>query len=410
MKTLTLLSVFFAAGMLAGNVLAEPKTPPAAQSDPIAAAEASLKAAKAKDRALWQYRLGAMYLRSGRPDDAKRHFDEALARVNGIVGRDESASASRNKFKAESTKTFIGEPYERVMANFYRGILYWQDGELDNARACFINAQFQDSDAGQAYLLAKTKKKKAGAEAEMDAATKYSSDYVLCGLLDGWTMSALGGDGSEAFHRAAELANNRLLPAYTAEPRVLVFAEYGAGPTKYADGEHKSQLRFKLGTTNVVTARLKVNGSVCELPPLDDLNFQATTRGGRVMDYVLEGKAKFKSGTDTAGNVGLMVGAAAVSTLSYTGDMGGYAAAGAMVFGLGAKLVSAMANASADVRCWDNLPAYLSFGTLQLYAGRHQGTVEFLDVAGEVVTTREINIHVPEASASTVVFVSDRMP
>jgi hypothetical protein len=30
---------------------------------------------------------------------------------------------------------FIGEPYERAMAYYYRGLLYWRDGEIDNARA-----------------------------------------------------------------------------------------------------------------------------------------------------------------------------------------------------------------------------------------------------------------------------------
>src|SRR5262245_11009892 len=83
MKTTTILTVFIAAGMLtAASGLAEPKARPAANPDPIAAAEASLKAAKAKDHVLWHYRLGVMYLRAGRPDQAKSHFDEALARVN----------------------------------------------------------------------------------------------------------------------------------------------------------------------------------------------------------------------------------------------------------------------------------------------------------------------------------------
>lgn len=408
-----LLPVLLAAGIFTtASGVAEPKSSSTPVGDPIAAAEASLKSAKAKDRVLWQYRLGAMYLRAGRTDEAKRQLDEALGRVNGIVGRDKTASASRNTFKAESKKTFIGEPYERVMANVYRGILYWQDGELDNARACFMNAQFQDSDAGQAYLLAKSKsgkKKKAEIDANQAEAEKYASDYVLCDHLDGWVMSTLGGDGSDAFRRASELAKDRPLPAYTAEPRLLVFAEYGVGPVKYTAGAHKSELRFKPGQSTAVSARLKVNGTVCELPPFDDLNFQATTRGGRVMDCVLEGKAKFKTGTDTAGDVGLMAGMGAASTMGSAGDMGGYVAAGAMIFGLGAKLVSAMANPSADARCWDNLPAYLSFGAVQLPAGQHSGVVEFLDASGDVVNTRPVNLVMSNPPSNTVVFVSDRM-
>ena len=61
-------------------------------------------------------------------------------------------------------KTFIGEPYERSMAYFYRGVIYWMDGELDNARACFKSAEFEDSDAEN---------------------EEYTGDWVLPDYLDG---------------------------------------------------------------------------------------------------------------------------------------------------------------------------------------------------------------------------------
>ena len=56
------------------------------------------------------------------------------------------AARARGLFAAERTKPFIGEPYERVMAYYYRGILYWRDGQPDNARACFRSGQVIDSD------------------------------------------------------------------------------------------------------------------------------------------------------------------------------------------------------------------------------------------------------------------------
>ena len=42
---------------------------------------------------------------------------------------DKSARKARGYFHEESSKGFRGEPYERVMAYYYRGILYWMDGE-----------------------------------------------------------------------------------------------------------------------------------------------------------------------------------------------------------------------------------------------------------------------------------------
>lgn len=413
MKPSLSLSLVAVAGLfLAVGCATQPKTRIQSSGDPIADAQVAMKAARTNDQVLWQYRLGALCLRAGRPADAKEYFDQALTRINGILGKDKSAAAARNVFKAESKKTFIGEPYERAMANFYRGILYWQDGEIDNARACFVNAQFQDSDAGLAYLKPDkaSKKKDAAKEKALDDAEKYASDYVILDYLDGWTKAELGSDGTDAFRRAAELAKEQKLPEFNPKAKVIVFAEYGEGPTKYATGNHNHELRFRPGVTNVTSARLKVGERVCSLAPYDDINFQATTRGGRVMDHVLKDKAVFKSTTDTAGDVAMAAGLGTAMTTGYTGDAGGYAALGMMAFGLVSKAISASANPAADVRAWDNLPAYISFAALELPAGAHPATVEFLDPTGAVASTKAVTLNVRDDARDTVLFVSERMP
>src|SRR6266404_2971587 len=99
-----------------------------------------------RDKVLWQYRTAAAAMRQGKFDMAKRLLDDALLTIQGIYGPDPEARKARGYFHAEARKTFIGEPYERAMAYFYRGVLYWMDGQLDNARACFRSAQFEDSD------------------------------------------------------------------------------------------------------------------------------------------------------------------------------------------------------------------------------------------------------------------------
>ena len=87
------------------------------------------------------------------------------------------AKKARGTFHRESEKVFRGEPYERVMAYFYRGMIYWMEGELDNARACYRSGQLEDAD---------TENK------------QYASDYVLLDYLDGYITTRLGGDGSDA--------------------------------------------------------------------------------------------------------------------------------------------------------------------------------------------------------------------
>jgi len=125
---------------------APPKQNFATTGDPVIDGENAMNQAPEKDRVLWQYRTGLAALRRGNFAEAQRMFEDALTRVGGIIGPDKSGKQARSLFSEEAKKTFIGEPYERVMAYFYRGVLYWMNGEPDNARACFRNAQFQDSD------------------------------------------------------------------------------------------------------------------------------------------------------------------------------------------------------------------------------------------------------------------------
>ena len=64
----------------------------------------------------------------------------------------------------------------------------------------------------------------------------------------------------------------------------------------------------------------------------------------------------------------------------------------------------------ADVRTWDNLPLYLSFGALELVPGRYEATVEFLDEFNRVLLnfTKKITFDVPNIVGDQVVYVSDQ--
>src|SRR3954452_10147407 len=89
-----------------------------------------------KNRVLWEYKTGLSAMRKGDFATAKQLFDDAILTLQGIYGKDLSARKARGYFSEEAKKNFLGEPYERVMVYWYRGIMYWMDGEPDNARAC----------------------------------------------------------------------------------------------------------------------------------------------------------------------------------------------------------------------------------------------------------------------------------
>ncbi|MBI2946103.1 MAG: hypothetical protein HYY23_00515 [Verrucomicrobia bacterium] len=351
--------------------------------DPIVDGHAAIAQGPAKDKVLWQYRTALEALRRGQFVEAKTLLDDALLTIGSISAGDKEAKKSRGYFSEEARKTFRGEPYERVMAYFYRGVLYWMDGEPDNARACFRSAQFQDSD---------------------NENKEYASDYMLLDYLDGFATVKLSGDGSDAFRRAEALSKSVKPSPYDANANTLFFVEFGRGPIKYATGEYHEQLRLRVVQSAVRSTRIKIGNQVIETGAHDDLNFQATTRGGRIMDYVLGNKAVFKATTDTVGDVALIGGMVAASNRR-SQDVG----LGLIAAGLLSKIVSAATTPAADTRAWDNLPQYLSFAAVQLPPGPQTAVVEFLNEQHQPIEALTKTITINGApDRDTVVFVSDR--
>jgi tetratricopeptide (TPR) repeat protein len=341
-----------------------------------------------RDKVLWQYRTAAAAMRRGDFATARTLLDDALLTLGGVYGKDPEARKSRSLFSREARKTFIGEPYERAMAYFYRGVIYWMDGEPDNARACFRTASFEDSDAEN---------------------REYAGDWVLLDYLDGFVTAKLGGDGSDAFKRAQANAKNINLPEYNPQANVLFIVEFGPGPLKYATGEYNEQLRIRPRQSSLVAARLKTGGITLPIAPTDDVNFQATTRGGRVMDHVLGNKAQFKATTDAIGDAAIISGAILAGSGHGQKNSANEVGLGLLLAGLASKMLSASTMPEADTRTWDNLPQFISYATMTLPPGQHEVTVEFLEPGDKVVDklTKQITVNIPDADRDKVVFVSD---
>jgi hypothetical protein len=379
-----------AAGLLTLALAGCSSTPPAHQlvmtGDLMVDGPNAIAQGPPRDKVLWQYRTAAAAMRQGNFALAKENLDDALTTLQGIYAKSADARKARSYFHAESKKNFIGEPYERSMAYIYRGILYWMDGQPDNARACFRTAEFEDSD---------TENK------------EYAGDWVLPDYLDGYASAKLAGDGEDAFKRAQTAAKNITLPPYNLKANVLFFLEFGPGPTKFASGQYAEQLRFHGPDSLVKSAQIKIESLTIPVVPTDDVTFQATTRGGRVMDHILGNKAVFKGTTDTIGNVAMIGGlGTAVASHDRTTQQVGL---GIALAGLIAKGISAATTPAADTRSWDNLPHYISFASVPLSPGQHTVTVEFLDQSGRIVQnlTKTVTLTVDSESHDKVVFLSD---
>jgi hypothetical protein len=257
------------------------------------------------------------------------------------------------------------------------------NGEADNARACFRSAQIQDSDTEN---------------------REYANDWVLMDYLDGFiTERYFGGDGSDALGRAQKSFKLGQLPEYNKTANTMVFLEFGEGPTKYASGEFSEELHIRPGRSVVQGAWVKVGNKAVRIAPYDDVNYQAMTRGGRVMDHILANKAVFKSTTDSFGTAAIVGGAVAASQRG-----GEEIGVGLLAAGLLTKIVASATTPDADVRAWENLPGYLSFLALDLPTGPHTATVEFTDAAGQTIPslTKTYSFSVT-AGNSAVLFASD---
>jgi tetratricopeptide (TPR) repeat protein len=287
-------------------------------------------------------RLGLAAMEQGEFGLARSAFDQAITRVESIYADEPNAIKARSVFNAEKIKDFKGEPYERAMMYFYRGLLYLQEGDFQNARAAFLSADRHDT-------LSSTE----------DAA--YAGDFGMMKYLAGWA-SACDGDEVRAEHlfREAKEADPSLASLPARPGQAIVLVDTGPAPVKWGDGEYRQILKFKAGEGEDPKPMLRAPGGAPagDFEVLGDVTFQATTRGGREVDGILAGKAKFKDGAGAVGDTALAVGTGLLAQAGISGDrsMANIGMAG-MLLGMIAKGVEKAATPEADVRTWDTLPA-----------------------------------------------------
>lgn len=289
-------------------------------------------------------RLGLLAMEDGLYTNAEQSFDGALTRIEGFFSKDKQAVRATALTRKEVNKDFKGEPYERAMAYYYRGLLYLRVGDYDNARASFKAAEYQDT---------------------VSEEEEFKSDFALLNYLSGWASHCAGDEALAQDSFAAAVATDKTLVAPAATDNVLAIAELGRGPAKIAKGQYKEALGFER------VAGFPEDGATVTLTPQGaapinlvlhrgvDLYRQATTRGGREIDSILNGKAQTKEDMAQTGNALMQSG------MMQGGDYG----TAAMGLGLLVGLLSTSVRPAADVRNWDSLPATVLIGTGQVPAG-----------------------------------------
>lgn len=330
--------------------------------------------------------LAILALRHGHRDIAARALDEAILGIEVIYGDSPQARRARSTWFEEESKIYKGDPYERSMVYFYRGILYMQDGEWDNARACFRSAQIQDAFVEEQqhqgdwalfdYLAGVCEVQRNNLDSAADAFGLANSIYSDFGA----RYSALRYTGESPWVPRASLNPHAELPPFTPRDNLLVITQHGRAPRKIAEGRYGEYQAYRPGGRTDSGARVLVNGlEIGRTQTVDSVYYQAVTRGGREVDRILGRQATFKGAASDVGEVGVLGGGFLVlHGLDSRNEGVALVGLAAMAAGAVSYGISALIKPQADLRAMRTLPDSIAIASARLAPGSYEVGVEYL--------------------------------
>jgi len=345
------------------------------------ATETYEKAAKLRDRnyALWDNQLGSIYLTQGDYDKALDAFLKAHYLMNNIPAFKELERGAVSLTGSEDSKAYKGDPYEKSMNSLYVGLLLYNQGDLENAKAAFKNGIIADSDSkGESYksdiailyLLVSRISKKLGDES-------LGNDYynAVKELDNNPNYSSLGFN-NELINKILDLKNN-----------VLLVVEFGEGPFKSRRGRYGELAVINGDRYDVSGWNIEIDGKLNpenQIYSNTDVYFQASTRGGRKMDAILKGKAQFKTNAANTSVAAIGLSQQFLNQANQTSDQYSKAALAAAagvsaLFSGAAAIMSGITNPKADIRYWGLLPEHIIIYPLFISPGKHKINIEFIE-------------------------------
>lgn len=286
--------------------------------------------------ALMSADLGIVALEKGNIDLSAKSLDIALQIMTSFGGNEKNLKKALSLWGSESMKEFKGEPHERAVVFFWRGLTYLTEGDLDNARACFRSANLEDEYAKD---------------------PDQRGNWIVADIMER-QCSVWIGDGLE------ESLGDRMRLAYPGVPIppalkdttvVIVFA-LGYPPLKQAAGYHGSMLAYQRADIGAAGAVIVPSGQIepKKAEPMEDIVMQAVCRGQRATDQKLDKMAKTKDNLKRGGDIMEQVG----GQLPYIGilfQIGGQAMRGA----------AAKTKAFADTRSLCSIPSYVAVALMR---------------------------------------------
>ncbi|MCC7351129.1 MAG: tetratricopeptide repeat protein [Phycisphaerales bacterium] len=344
-----------------------------------------------QDFVLNNLRLASVCLTDYHLIEAESAFLRAYEVINA-VGVTEGGRSLGAVLVDEKIKVWKGEPFERAMANFYLGMIYYMKQDYLNARAAFENSLFKLRDYGE----------------EADSPDQYAqveSNFTAAWLMLGRCWQRIGREDQAraAFARMVQLRPDLAsLADYDRNlgANVVLFVDVGYGPQKVTD-ESGSLVGFApmpaqegpIPLPRVLLDNRYVNIDDVDRPMFDLLAL-AQDRRWQSIDTIRAVKSTLGTGL-------IMAGAAeGVRGLSESGsaqrrDL----IASAVLLGVGILL---KASSQADLRQWEMLPRTTYVLPMRLPPGRHDLTIEIPALPGLHQTWR--NVDVPATGQASYYF------
>ncbi len=331
-------------------------------------------------------RVGVDAFKLGYHDIAKRRFDNALNHIEAVFADNETARKARSIWYEEGMKEFKGEPYERAMAYYYRGLLYMMDKDYENARASFKSGIIQDAFAEE---------------------SQHRCDFALLLFLEGYCSLKLGAHqmARAAFDEVRKLRPDFIFPP--ADSNLLMIIETGSSPRKLADGVGHEELKFFRGRNiKVKHATLFLDNRKIVAYPIEDIAWQAMTRGGRPVDKIIKGQVQFREAhekisttlTDVSSNMLL------ANPLSSQAETIGGVSAALGIFGVAEMALAARTRTHVDTRYWDNLPDTVHLSWSRAEPMSYELKIKYLDENGSLVSEEIEKINIPTNDKKNLLF------
>ncbi len=308
------------------------------RGDLDAAVDAFEAAAAKRDKnyVLHSCNLGSAALTAGYYSLADRALEGAVRVMWSTAGK---TRGMLSLVSAESIKVFKGEPFEKAMASFYIGLIYYKWGEYDNAAASFRKALLADRQSKEGYR-------------DDFAVAQYmlARCYVKQGQYD--NARILLAKAKKAF------PNNPYFTISSIKRTNAVFIlETGRVPEKYRHGPGASLDDFR----EIITP--DVGGEV-------EVGDRYIGRGAVAVDLYVQAKTRGSSGKDVVQGVkGTMRTAAAVTAVAAKNKW----------VKLGAAFFAAADQSQADIRQWKTLPQRVAVLPARIKPGVYNMEVRFLD-------------------------------